>query len=129
MEKKYPAIGSKISLLIKDSLIRYSGFLDLMEDESVVLKPVANHGTEGRNSAINQPEKEIIADLENVIPSMRFLKSDIKNIHVHNETNAASLTPSLVKHEGKIADLERKHDAEIADLKNAMAAQNDKFER
>ena len=28
-------------------------------------------------------------ELENVIPSMRFLKSDIKNMHVHNDPAAA----------------------------------------
>ena len=52
LEKKYPAVGSKVSLLINDSLIRYSGILHLVEYESVMLKPAVNHGTEGRYLAM-----------------------------------------------------------------------------
>ena len=132
--KNYPAIGSKISLLINDSLLRYSGTLHLVAGQSVVLKPVASHGTEGRYSSINQPEKEIVECLENIHEQLQFLKSDVKSIFVHSgpAKKPPSSPPTLVKHETEIADLnmkvaglERKHESEVNDLKR----QNDNFER
>ena len=108
----YPEIGCQISLLIHNNLLRYSGIILLVEGESITLKSVLSHGTEGRHLKFvpPQPEKEIVGDKKTVIQQMRFSKSDIKDLHVHNRPAA------VLSHEAETAA----KDLEIADLKRQL---------
>ena len=134
----YPAIGSKISLLM-NNLIRYTGILQAVtnEDKSVTLISVNNYGTEGRCLALSpsQPEKEVVSEL-GVREQLRFMKSDIKNLHVH--CGPASSTPpppppqpsraefdtQLLNKDNEIAKLKRlvgTHHAEMSYVQNEIA--------
>jgi len=108
----YPEIGCQISLLINNNLLRYSGIIHLVEGESITLKSVLSHGTEGRHlkHVPPQPEKEIVGDKKTIIQQMRFSKSDIKDLHVHNRPAA------VLSYEAETAA----KDLEIADLKRQL---------
>ena len=122
--KSYPLVGSKISLLLNNS-VRYSGILYALNNEDLVMNHVANHGTEGRYLALNppQPEEEIAGDFMTGQEEMRFLKSDIQNIFVHNGP-ANKSSPLAPPSRAEFDALEKKHDAEIAELKRQARAQD-----
>ena len=132
--KSYPLVGSKISLLLNNS-IRYSGILYALYDEDLVMNSVANHGTEGRCLALKppQPEKEIAGDFVTGQEEMRFLKSNIQNIFVHNgpAEKTSSLAPpsraefdalgkKCITSEDKVARLERQNEMLEGQMRELM---------
>ena len=85
------------------------------------MKSVLSHGTEGRHLKFvpPQPEKEIVGDKKTVIQQMRFSKSDIKDLHVHNRPAA------VLSHEEETAALKLEMAAlEIADLKRQLLSKS-----
>ena len=83
------------------------------------MQSVTSHGTEGRFLALAspQPEKEVAADYGVIHSQKRFLKSDIKDLHIHETAAAVTDSPPSLS----------KHEMEVADLKIQVCASNDKI--
>ena len=66
-------------------------------DEFIVLQNVTSHGTENRYLALNPPHpgNEVAGDLGNVVEYMRFLKSVIKDLHVHKHAVVSPPSPRV----------------------------------
>ncbi|GMI20474.1 hypothetical protein TrCOL_g7397 [Triparma columacea] len=82
-----PLLGNKISLISKKD-IRYSGILYTINevDHTVALKDVRSFGTEDRCSTVIPPSSEVHEYL-------LFRGCDIKDLHVHDQQEAAMEKP------------------------------------
>ena len=101
-------VGKRISLLMNNSRLRYMGTVLLVTMDSILLQSVTSHGTEGRFLALAspQPGKDVAAEFGVVHSQMRFVKTDIKDLHVHEPAADVAASPaSLSKHEIEIAEL------------------------
>ena len=117
-------VGKRISLLMNNSRLRYMGTVLLVTMDSILLQSVTSHGTEGRFLALAspQPGKDVAAEFGVVHSQMRFVKTDIKDLHIHDDMPAKAVSSLQQPSNAELY-------AEVGGLKSKNAELEDKFWR